>query len=533
MITKDLLASATSASTDYIKCIVNSKNKIDYHKLKKLFDSKIIEAKNFEDAELDVLVFEWQGGEYDRNWWWQLQALPFLNWFSNSFTCQGDEERERYFSMCLDSIQCWAVNAKDNENSPLVWHDHAAAFRLRNLVNWLLFCHIEGLPVSDDPRGESLANLVVEHLNWLQEDKNYSKYTNHGFDQSLIALTVGLMFDREDFEPYCKLNRQRLKGEVTFAFTDEGVHKENSPGYQKMMLGRLKQLRTLAPLGEREISDLGERYIENAQAFLKAITLPNGYLPMVGDTQGNDKGLEDPDSLTRELSVYDYSASGYVVVKGRNDKLGSFYVLIKNSHDSNYHRHDDDLMLYLWCNGDVLLGDAGLFTHDERSNVRKFMRSHLAHSVPFIKGKPVRDRNALLHPPSISFECEKMLIKAKSYAFGEEISRVLDLREISAGVIRIIDKAPAAPIFVNYYLGSQANVSMLRKGEARVRFGSAFCSIKCTPAGEMSFFKGNNGGFSENCFLSNSYGQKEDGFRLLFFARSSVAETVVEFGVAV
>jgi hypothetical protein len=533
MIMSDFLASAASVATDYIKCTVTSSNKVDYQKLKKIFDSKFFEARNFEDVQLDILSFDWQGGEHDRNWWWQLQALPFLNWFSNSFSCQSDEERKKYFSTCLSSVECWIANAKNNKKSPLVWHDHAAAFRLRNLANWLLFCHIEDLPISDDPRCESLASLVVEHLNWLQSDANYSKFTNHGFDQALITLTVGLMFDREDFEPYRRLNRQRLKDEVTFAFTDEGVHKENSPGYQKMMLGRLKQLRALTPLGEREISELGERYIGNAQAFLKAITLPNGYLPMIGDTQGNDKGLEDSSSLSQELSVYDYSASGYVIVKGCNDRLGSFYFLIKSSHDSNYHRHDDDLMLYLWCNGDVLLGDAGLFTHDERSSVRKFMRSHLAHSVPFIKGKPVRDRGSLLQQPTLSFDHEKMVVKAKSYAFGSEISRVVDLCKVSSGVIGVRDQVSNSSLFVNYYLGSSADISMLRCGEIKVKFDSAFCTLKYSPAGEFSYFKGGNGDSIESCFVSNVYGQKEDSSRILLSMEASLAEAVIEFGVVV
>ena len=90
--TKELLTCATPEAIVYIKKSVNSKSKTDYDKLKKLFDEKKFEASNFEDTELDIRMFNWQSLERDRNWWWQLQALPFLNWYANSFTIPRRED---------------------------------------------------------------------------------------------------------------------------------------------------------------------------------------------------------------------------------------------------------------------------------------------------------------------------------------------------------------------------------------------------------------------------------------------------------
>ena len=348
MNTQELLTCTTPGAFEYIQNAVNSKNKTDYQKLKTLFDDQRFEAKSFDDTEIDILTFDWQSLDRDRNWWWQLQALPFLNWYANSVALQSDEEKSRYFSTCMEAIHNWIEQAKYNKESPLAWHDHAAAFRVRNLVNWLVFCHLNGLSVSEEVHAKKLGDLVIEHLDWIQEDKHYSKHTNHGFDQAMIALTIASMFSRDDFETYRQLNRARLEDEVTFAFTDEGVHKENSPGYQKMMLGRLKQLRTLAPLGEQVVSQMGERYIEKAEAFLRAITLPNGYLPMIGDTRGGDEGL--PYEQKEQVDVLDYSASGYVIVRGVVLEK-DFHLVFKASHLSHYHRHDDDLSIHLYYNG--------------------------------------------------------------------------------------------------------------------------------------------------------------------------------------
>src|SRR5690606_12221370 len=136
--------------------------------------------------------------------------------------------------------------------------------------------------------------------------------------------------------------------------------------------------RTLAPLGEQHVSQMGERYIEKAEAFLRAITLPNGDLPMIGDTRGGDKGL--PYEQKEKVDVLDYSESGYVIIRGKDGAGKDFFILMKNTHGSNYHRHDDDMMLYVLYDREVVFGDAGLLSHNEKDPKRLFVRSHFAHS---------------------------------------------------------------------------------------------------------------------------------------------------------
>lgn len=530
MATRNLLACATTGATKYIQKAVNPKNKLDYQKLKKLFDEHQFVTNNFDDTELNLITFDWQSLERDRNWWWQLQALPFLNWYVNSLELQTEEERTRYLSLCLDAIHGWIKNAKQNKESPLVWHDHASAFRARNITNWLLFCDTVGLWLKEESRIDPFANLIIEHLDWLQEDKHYSKHTNHGFDQAMIALTISLMFARDDFEPYRQCNRARLKDEVTFAFTDEGVHKENSPGYQKMMLGRLKQLRTFSPLGEQEISQMGELYIEKAEAFLRAITLPNGYLPMIGDTKGGEVGLLNNDGLKKGIDVFDYSSSGYVIVKGKSEKVGEFYFLIKNCHFSNYHRHDDDLMIFLWSNGDVVLGDGGLYSHNEKHEIRRFLRSHLAHTTVYIKEKPIRDKAGIKFLPNVVVDEDKGVVSAKSYMFGAEIKRVIDFSNIEKGLILIRDSSEGSPLFLNLFFGENADIKLIKRNFFKVDFLSSFYCLEST-AKFHGLFRGENRTLSEASYVSSKYGVSNDNFRIVMASSSANVEQKIEFGI--
>lgn len=530
MATKNLLACATTGATKYIQKAVNPKNKLDYQKLKKLFDEYQFVTNNFDDTELNLITFDWQSLERDRNWWWQLQALPFLNWYVNSLELQTEEERTRYLSLCLDAIHGWIKNAKQNKESPLVWHDHASAFRARNITNWLLFCDTAGLWLKEESRIDPFANLIIEHLDWLQEDKHYSKHTNHGFDQAMIALTISLMFARDDFEPYRQCNRARLKDEVTFAFTDEGVHKENSPGYQKMMLGRLKQLRTFSPLGEQEISQMGELYIEKAEAFLKAITLPNGFLPSIGDTKENDTGLLPEKNTVDKLIVYDYSKSGYVIFRGVDGLEKEFFVLFKNCHFSNYHRHDDDLMLYVFYDGKVVLGDGGLLNHNEKSIERVFLRSHLAHSSPYLIKKAIRKLSDLPKHPEMSLSPETRRVVMKSFMFGEELKRSVVVFCKDALEIHIMDSRSNGndgDLFENFFLYENLGITIGDKGISAL-FDNFNCSFENPSAKSIKLLQGWAGENQyDNAIHSPEYGKIKNACRIVFGLKPG-AETIIK-----
>ncbi|AFO48880.1 heparinase II/III family protein [Pseudomonas putida] len=436
MMIKEVFANATPEAHRYIKKVIKPDSRADCHKLKKLFDTKVFEAKNFADTNLCIQSFDWQSADQDRNWWWQLQALPFLTWFANSTDLLSAEEQKKYLTLCLDAIKGWSKNAASNNQSPLAWHDHASAYRVRNITNWFLACHSLGWLSNEDPQSTAIGHLITNHLQWLLLDKNYSKHTNHGFDQAMIGLTIGLMFEGEQLQLVRDVNRQRLIDEICFAFTEEGVHKENSPGHQKMMLARLKQLRTLAELGDLEITLISEKYIEKAEAFLRAITLPSGNLPMLGDTQDDDKGLSYEQK--EEIDILDYSNSGYLIVRGSVLKK-DFHLIFKSSHLSNYHRHDDDLSVHLYYDGKVVLGDGGLGSHNEKDPRRIALRSKAAHNVPhFLGAEPIRDFAKLTNGlPKIQIEGLALIGTTSTY--GHSLKRVINLSELNIGKFSVTD----------------------------------------------------------------------------------------------
>ena len=437
----NILNDLKKTGRDYIKSTIKSKNKVDFDKIKSLFCDGFLELKNFEKEAFDLRGFSWANLERDRNWWWQLQAFPFLNWYVNSYDLQTDEEKLFFYQACVTSIGNWKEKIS-RCSSPLAWHDHATAFRVRNVVNWLVFCFLNLPDVNPNKESTEISALVLEHLDWLNQEGNFSKHTNHGFDQAMISLTISLMFDIPVLENYKKKSKDRLKDELEYAFSDEGVHKENSPSYQKFMLERLRQLTVFSIFGEMEFSDLVERYLKNAARFLEVITLPNGALPLVGDTKVEEGaslvGLNQNEGSKR-VEVYDYSLSGYVVIRGKDGSGKEFYILLKNCHDSNYHRHDDDMMLFLYYDGKTVFGDGGLFNHQENDVRRKNLRSFMAHSVPYISAAAIRNKDLLVEKPTI-LRVNELGFVMQSSMFGVNISRTVNIYTESSLEIDIEDK---------------------------------------------------------------------------------------------
>jgi hypothetical protein len=478
----------------------------------------------FDAVKIDLMDFDWVSVQQDRNWWWQMQALPFLNWFVDCYDILTDSERELLGKFCFTALQGWWLKASKSE-SPLVWHDHAAAFRVRNIVNFIVFCDMRGFEVAYHCAHLPLWDIILEHLAWLADEKNYSRHTNHGFDQAMIAFTIGLMFDGDEFLVHRDINRKRLREEIEYAFTEEGVHVENSPGYQMFMLGRLRQLATLKCFNEQEWG-FGEGLVGKAEAFASVITLPNGLLPMIGDTGGVEKGpsiLQDGN-----IVCHDYARSGYVIVRGKCIDGEDFHFIFKNSHFSSYHRHDDDLSIHLYYGGNVLLGDAGIGHYDEKDKRRIRLRSAESHNVPYLNSGAERIPDRLLHAGFM--EVNSSSIYASSYCYGSEISRRVCFESIAAGIIRVQDVfwpcgklQPGVNFFTPLDIASDhAGVSLLAGKCERV--------AKISTTDSMAVNYGKQG----SAYISYKYGEYQEASSFGWMLQSGCSLTsIIEFGPAI
>ncbi|WP_395166942.1 heparinase II/III family protein [Francisella salimarina] len=512
----------------YIK-FGNGKNTIDFNKLKKAYDGVVV-ANRFQDQQILLDIFDWQNSHDDRNWWWQMQALPFLVWYVNSYNLMNDDEKKTLLFFTKKALLRWVECSEvEGISSPLIWHDHASAFRLRNIVKWINFLIINDLYVEllTDAEQLKIINVIGRHLNFLEEENNYSQYTNHGFDQMMIVYEVSLLWQRQNIlQEIGDIAESRLEDELDHAFTEEGVHVENSPHYQRFMLSRAKQLIAFKDIGDQKLCQKATLVIDKATDFLRVITMPNGYLPMIGDTVEDDKGLLEP--LDSSIKFYDYSQSGYYVAKGRAKNGKALHLVFKCSYISNYHRHDDDLAFHLYYDDQVIFGDGGLGIYQEQDSRRKFLRSPAAHNTIYPRDmEAIREPGKLLSKSVINV-LEPGLIVATTSMYGGELQRVLDIRNLEDLEIFIKDKwlelPNANPIIsvTNFFIPEVISANKITEKELIFEMADKLVNIKML-AEKANMYK-------DETMISKSFAQFDKATKLgwqVFLQQGDEVKTVI------
>lgn len=292
----------------------------------------------------------------------------------------------------------------------LTWHDHATALRAIYAVYFLLALADAGVALREAfPR---LYEFVGVHLVVLRSEAFYSKRTNHGFDQALALYLLATVFDLGDLSRECRATgRQRLLEEMAVAFSQEGVHIENSPSYHPLMLNRLLQAGDmLRGFGDTEIGiDIEGSYARGIEFLTHAIR-PDGRLPAFGDSDDAPQRFEPREALVPTLapplrysqtagregsppahSVRIFPRSGYAFMRNRwtGDFDAMLHLAVKSGFLSPYHRHDDDNNIVLFAYGEEWLIESGIYKYAERDQTRAYLRSSLAHNIVTPLGVPV------------------------------------------------------------------------------------------------------------------------------------------------
>lgn len=506
-----------------------------------------------ESIELDS--FDWVNGSKDRNWWWQIQQLPVNRWYVNSIDPSTDEAQHRLaHTFLLRVLRNWAQRASHARGEiPLTWHDHAAALRLRGLRD--LYVVASSLDSYHPELQRELAIQIEEHCLWLEKPENYSRRTNHGFDQSEILLFTALVFPEwEHSSRLAKVARSRLLDELTFAFTSQGVHKENSPGYHQFMMSRLEQLLVYETMGDPDLGSLARRYFENARRFLGAISLPDGTLPPIGDTRlgtpVNRQYLPDDGSVDLVLEandgymrVHDFAESGYLIVDYLDERTNEpGKLILKSGQFSNYHRQDDDLSIYWVVGSKVLLDDAGLYSHNETDAVRVYARSSYAHCTVAVSGSsPTRTNRTSAEPAPLQIKVEPLRLIASSSSVPHwKLRRVVNVQKLAQGRLVVECQARSAShsgsIRTNWLLSPHFSVAKLDAQSGRVVFkDSEGYSLAVTPGDSIEgseLYAGKGTGVEDTAVTSPIFGEFEPTTRLVSrWLGPGALRSYLDFGV--
>ncbi|WP_252107377.1 MULTISPECIES: FkbM family methyltransferase [unclassified Halomonas] len=380
---------------------------------KTLFVNKKLELAPFSSIDF----FNWGGWEKNplsnRSWQWRLNWLSFLSYLI-AYHCTSKDDDVLSFSKI--AIQSWLDSYLKTDTSypfEFIWHDHATALRAEQLVLFVYYCRENASEWAEqhDDFLKYVEHALVVHAQWLAKDSFYSEHTNHGLEQARVLLLLGTVFEGQNAHEWQQIAIRRITSELNFAFTEEGVHVENSPAYHvfvfKVFIGIIKDY-PADMLGD--LADKFEQFSAKALSFITYVLRPDGSLPPIGDTeqlptsdayrqmfghtleykhflyaltQGKKGGT--PSALNKV-----YANSGYAVFRDRWPETEcfeqAFHIIMKLGCLSRYHHQQDEghISVYGW--GEDWLIDSGLYNYINTDPVRKYMRGRVGHNVPLING---------------------------------------------------------------------------------------------------------------------------------------------------
>lgn len=239
------------SSDELLWCVKERLNIIFSNSYNKTLGQGLFDSKKLELAPFKPILFEsWDDWERDplknRSWQWRLNWLSFLSYLMGYHRVI---ENNAVLDFARDAIQSWLDNYLHTDTSysfEFIWHDHGTALRAEQLVLFTYYCQ-EYAPSWSHEHAEFLRcveRALVVHGEVLAKESFYSEHTNHGLEQSRVLLLLSTVFDGEKATEWQQLALHRIRSELEFSFTSEGVHVENSPAYHifvfKVFLGIIK-----------------------------------------------------------------------------------------------------------------------------------------------------------------------------------------------------------------------------------------------------------------------------------------------------
>ncbi len=342
----------------------------------------------------------------DRNWQFWFHNWKFTSCLLDGYTAFKDPWYLNRIKWLV--IDWWRDNFKEEfPSGEFSWYDHTIPIRLHHMLE--IFEFVRRNSALDVNFTKVALRSIYWHARILAEEKPlYIKNHNHGLDQSMKLLETSQLFPEFSLsKSWEKISRERLRNEINFALTSEGVHKENSPGYHGWVSVYCAKINDFSEhyMGAPITKTDSKRLQEGGLRYISTIARPDNTLPQLGDTSpGVDINIHFP--LQKELSWYPYyqyiksngkigkkprettavfKKSGYYVYRDKWDnpnENSAIQLILKCGFLAKGHRHNDDGNILLYGLGEDWLIDAGTYGY-EHNQYRSYVVSPSAHNISF------------------------------------------------------------------------------------------------------------------------------------------------------
>ncbi len=349
---------------------------------------------------------------HNRSWNFELHKMKYIAKLTEAYKQFGDiiylKKAEQLILNWISGNSKYLISPPSESFS---WGDQTTALRLSY---WLYFWETwVKTPLFTPEKMKIILSSMIAHAERLSDPKFYTYHHNHGIDQDISLLSMTLIFPEiNKATDWRRLALNRLKDQIWFAVSPNGIHMEHSPAYHFYGLMQIQRINSL--LSKWHLKDdlkLNlDKIIIKMIHYIKFIVQPNGQIVPVGDTNvefidkyrdylkpclNMDEGLKY--ILTNGSSGYlsdtaiAFPEEGYAIIRnfdgGKLPFSKSFYLFFTSAaHKMHAHKHFDDLSFVLSYGGHPLLIDPGAYSY-KKDEFRSYVLSQSTHNSITVDGK--------------------------------------------------------------------------------------------------------------------------------------------------
>ena len=314
-----------------------------------------------------------------RSWNFYIHCWDMLDALLASYSAEHQPELlARCVRIALDWSSRYGGAAIIEEDTPFAWYDMAVGMRAYRLAYLLDAAREIGMLSAQDDA--LLWQTLLAHQAYLAEDANIAFHNNHGYYQVAGQLAMGRRFSSQSplmAEAHAQ-GEERLRQMLEQQFAADGVHREHSPDYHRMVYDTLSGLISSGLVEDPGLVELSERVEQSLAWFV----LPNQRLVNFGDSDYRDisRTAEHAERQWRTPEMRWQASAGKI---GRDSGAGlkrfeqggyfvyrqpvaafteqATYLAQTAAFHSRTHKHADDLSFFWYDRGGEVLIDAGRY----------------------------------------------------------------------------------------------------------------------------------------------------------------------------
>lgn len=315
-----------------------------------------------------------------------IAGLGPVNRLLRAYRASGDQ---RFLRTAVEEIIAFErVDRYSLAPSGFQWNDHAMANSISVLADaWSL---IRSRSDTGRDAEQALLRLASRTAMRLAKPDLYTFRTNHGIMQNLALLQFAAAFPTlESARPLGDLGCERLRKQMRYYVSDEGVVLEHSAGYHEFGRQLLDKVLRLSELGGdcRPPAEWAKKH-EATHAFSALLWRPDRSLPVFGNTDGARSPGEEELRMKPGNSFSVLPVSGYAVwwsglaAWPNVDRLAQTIVTWSN-FPTRAHKHADDLGVLVWSRGVPWITSVGYWPYDAAgyADVQSWLGANAPHFV--------------------------------------------------------------------------------------------------------------------------------------------------------